>query len=25
LGLLGNILSDFLYVIIDPRITFREN
>ena len=25
LGLVGNILSDFLYVIIDPRITFQEN
>ncbi len=24
LGLLGNILSDFLYVIIDPRINFQE-
>ncbi len=25
LGLLGNILSDFLYVLIDPRINFQEN
>lgn len=25
LGLLGNLLSDFLYVIIDPRINFQEN
>ena len=25
LGLIGNILSDFLYVLIDPRITFKEN
>ena len=25
LGLVGNILSDFLYVLIDPRITFQEN
>jgi len=25
LGLLGNILSDFTYVLIDPRITFQEN
>ena len=25
LGLLGNILSDFLYVIIDPRINFQDN
>jgi len=25
LGLVGNILSDFLYVIIDPRINFQEN
>jgi len=25
LGLAGNILSDFAYVIIDPRITFRSN
>ncbi len=25
LGLLGNILSDFLFVVIDPRITFQEN
>lgn len=25
LGLLGNILSDFMYVVIDPRITFLEN
>ena len=24
LGLLGNILSDFLYVLIDPRINFQE-
>lgn len=24
LGLVGNILSDFLYVIIDPRIDFQE-
>ena len=24
LGLLGNIFSDFLYVIIDPRINFQE-
>jgi len=24
LGLLGNILSDFCYVLIDPRITFRR-
>ncbi|MFO7839556.1 MAG: ABC transporter permease subunit [Desulfosalsimonadaceae bacterium] len=24
LGLLGNILSDFLYVIIDPRINFQQ-
>ena len=24
LGLLGNILSDFLYVIIDPRINFQK-
>ena len=24
LGLVGNILSDFMYVIIDPRITFKE-
>ncbi len=24
LGLLGNILSDFLYVMIDPRINFQE-
>jgi microcin C transport system permease protein len=25
LGLIGNILSDFAYVIIDPRITFQKN
>ena len=25
LGLLGNILSDFTYVLIDPRITFQKN
>ena len=25
LGLIGNILSDFVYVLIDPRITFQEN
>jgi microcin C transport system permease protein len=25
LGLIGNILSDFIYVLIDPRITFQEN
>ncbi len=25
LGMLGNILSDFLYVLIDPRINFQEN
>ncbi len=25
LGLLGNILSDFLYVIIDPRINFQQS
>ncbi len=25
LGLLGNILSDFTYIIIDPRINFQEN
>ncbi|MDJ0828921.1 MAG: ABC transporter permease subunit [Desulfobacterales bacterium] len=25
LGLLGNILSDFAYVIIDPRINFQNN
>lgn len=25
LGLVGNILSDFTYVIIDPRINFEEN
>ncbi len=25
LGLIGNILSDFLYVLIDPRINFQEN
>ncbi len=25
LGLAGNILSDFAYVLIDPRINFREN
>ncbi len=24
LGLVGNILSDFLYVLIDPRITFQK-
>ncbi|MFP4453197.1 MAG: ABC transporter permease subunit [Desulfobacterales bacterium] len=24
LGLLGNVLADFLYVIIDPRINFRK-
>jgi microcin C transport system permease protein len=24
LGLIGNILSDFLYVLIDPRINFQE-
>ena len=24
LGLVGNILSDFLYVLIDPRIDFQE-
>lgn len=24
LGLLGNVLSDFCYVLIDPRITFKE-
>ena len=24
LGLLGNVLSDFCYVLIDPRITFRK-
>ena len=24
LGILGNILSDFAYVIIDPRINFQE-
>ena len=24
LGIVGNILSDFLYVLIDPRITFQE-
>lgn len=24
MGLLGNILSDFLYVLIDPRINFQE-
>jgi microcin C transport system permease protein len=25
LGLIGNIVSDFFYVIIDPRINFQEN
>ena len=25
LGLVGNILSDFLYVLIDPRITFQKS
>ncbi|RMD80184.1 MAG: ABC transporter permease, partial [Lentisphaerae bacterium] len=25
LGLLGNLLSDFLYVLIDPRINFEGN
>lgn len=25
LGLVGNILSDFTYVLIDPRITFQKN
>ncbi|MCP4350993.1 MAG: ABC transporter permease subunit [Desulfobacterales bacterium] len=25
LGLLGNILSDFAYVLIDPRINFQQN
>lgn len=25
LGLLGNILSDFVYVLIDPRINFRKS
>jgi len=25
LGLVGNIVSDFLYVLIDPRITLQEN
>jgi len=25
LGLIGNILSDFCYVLIDPRINFHEN
>lgn len=25
LGLLGNILSDFVYVIVDPRINFRKS
>ncbi|MDI6687170.1 MAG: ABC transporter permease subunit [Desulfobacterales bacterium] len=25
LGLIGNILSDFLYVLIDPRITFQKS
>ena len=25
LGLVGNILSDFCYVLIDPRINFQEN
>ncbi len=24
LGLLGNIISDFCYVLIDPRITFER-
>jgi microcin C transport system permease protein len=24
LGLLGNVLSDFCYVLIDPRITFER-
>jgi microcin C transport system permease protein len=24
LGLIGNVLSDFCYVLIDPRITFRR-
>jgi len=25
LGLVGNILSDFIYVLIDPRINFQQN
>ncbi|MCP4624943.1 MAG: ABC transporter permease subunit [bacterium] len=25
LGLVGNILSDFMYVLIDPRINFQQN
>jgi microcin C transport system permease protein len=25
LGLVGNIVSDFIYVLIDPRINFQEN
>ena len=25
LGLIGNILSDFLYILIDPRIDFQKN
>jgi microcin C transport system permease protein len=25
LGLIGNVLSDFCYVLIDPRITFRDS
>ena len=25
LGLVGNILSDFIYILIDPRINFQEN
>jgi len=25
LGLVGNILSDFAYVLIDPRINFQQN
>jgi len=25
LGLVGNILSDFCYVIIDPRINFKKS
>jgi len=25
LGLVGNILSDFVYVLVDPRINFQEN
>ena len=24
LGLVGNVLSDFCYVLIDPRITFQK-